>query len=111
MLNIVYIIMVEMYREISRNITFVTYSCFVAMFQALLRMESELSRSRRLQRVEEVIAELGLSKCQNNVIGDPGRLKGISGGEMRRLSFASEVIMIITSLFYKGFTINHTAIG
>ncbi|KAL4222609.1 ATPase [Mactra antiquata] len=61
-------------------------------FRALLRMEAELGRRKRLQRVDEVIQELGLKKCENNMIGDPGRLKGISGGEMRRLSFASEVL-------------------
>lgn len=54
-------------------------------------MEAELPKSRRLQRVDEVISELGLTKCKDNVIGNPGRIKGISGGEMRRLSFASEV--------------------
>ncbi|WAQ93839.1 WHITE-like protein [Mya arenaria] len=61
-------------------------------FRALLRMVNEVSRSRRLERVQEVIKELGLTKCQDNMIGDPGRLKGISGGEMRRLSFASEFL-------------------
>jgi hypothetical protein len=35
--------------------------------------------------------QLALNKCQDTVIGVPGRIKGISGGEMKRLSFASEV--------------------
>jgi len=35
---------------------------------------------------------MGLTKCSNTLIGVRGRIKGISGGEMRRLSFASEVI-------------------
>jgi hypothetical protein len=35
--------------------------------------------------------QLALNKCQHTVIGVPGRIKGISGGEMKRLSFASEV--------------------
>jgi len=35
---------------------------------------------------------LGLSKSENTVIGITGRIKGISGGEMKRLSFASEVL-------------------
>ncbi|XP_060604434.1 protein white-like, partial [Ruditapes philippinarum] len=61
-------------------------------FRALLRMEQEVSRARRLERVDEVIQELGLQKCQDNIIGNPGRIKGISGGEMRRLSFASEIL-------------------
>lgn len=36
--------------------------------------------------------QLALSKCKNTVIGQPGRIKGLSGGEMKRLSFASEVL-------------------
>jgi len=35
--------------------------------------------------------KLGLMKCAETLIGIPGRLKGISGGEKKRLSFASEV--------------------
>ena len=54
-------------------------------------MEKEVTKARRLERVDEVILELGLRKCQNTIIGHPGRIKGISGGEMKRLSFASEV--------------------
>jgi len=34
---------------------------------------------------------LGLTKCADTIIGAPGRVKGISGGEMKRLAFASEV--------------------
>ncbi|XP_052218229.1 protein white-like [Dreissena polymorpha] len=62
------------------------------MFRALLRMEAEVTRERRIERVNEVIKELGLTKCQDTIIGNPGRIKGISGGEMRRLSFASEFL-------------------
>ncbi|XP_045168960.2 protein white-like [Mercenaria mercenaria] len=61
-------------------------------FRALLRMEKEVSKKRRLERVDEVILELGLRKCQDTIIGHPGRIKGISGGEMKRLSFASEIL-------------------
>ena len=35
--------------------------------------------------------KLGLTKCADTFIGIPGRLRGISGGEKKRLSFASEV--------------------
>ena len=38
----------------------------------------------------KIYFQLNLEKCQNNLIGIFGR-KGISGGEKRRLSFASEV--------------------
>lgn len=36
--------------------------------------------------------KLALTKCRNTIIGIPGRVKGLSGGEMKRLSFASEVL-------------------
>lgn len=61
-------------------------------FRAMLRMDKNLPKQRRHERVDEVIKDLGLQKCQNNIIGNPGRIKGISGGEMRRLSFASEIL-------------------
>lgn len=61
-------------------------------FRALLRMDKRLGRKERLRKVDEVIQELGLSKCANTVIGTPGRVKGISGGEQKRLAFASEVL-------------------
>nr|XP_022306294.1 protein white-like isoform X2 [Crassostrea virginica] len=61
-------------------------------FRALLRMDNRKSRKERLQKVEEVLHELGLKKCADTMIGVPGRIKGISGGEMKRLSFASELL-------------------
>lgn len=36
-----------------------------------------------------------MKKCADTVIGIPGRLRGISGGEKKRLAFASEVGMVI----------------
>nr|BBC77943.1 ABC transporter White [Thermobia domestica] len=62
------------------------------VFQALVRMDRHIPYLQRMKRVEEVISELALTKCQHTLIGIPGRLKGISGGEMKRLSFASEVL-------------------
>ncbi|XP_050452990.1 protein white [Cataglyphis hispanica] len=62
------------------------------MFQAMVRMDRHISRHQRIKRVNEVIDELALSKCRNTTIGIPGKVKGLSGGEMKRLSFASEVL-------------------
>ncbi|CAL8147556.1 unnamed protein product [Orchesella dallaii] len=62
------------------------------VFQALVKMHRHLTYKQRMIRVEEVIQELGLTKCADTLIGIPGRIKGISGGEMKRLSFASEVL-------------------
>ena len=41
--------------------------------------------------LKSVSSKLGLSKCADTYIGITGRLRGISGGEKKRLSFASEV--------------------
>ncbi|XP_044732202.1 protein white [Chrysoperla carnea] len=62
------------------------------VFQALVRMDRNIPYKQRMQRVNEVLSELALLKCQNTTIGIPGRLRGISGGEMKRLSFAAEVL-------------------
>ncbi|KAK5645430.1 hypothetical protein RI129_006730 [Pyrocoelia pectoralis] len=62
------------------------------IFQALVRMDRNIPYKQRMERVKEVIAELGLTKCENTTIGIKGRIKGISGGEMKRLSFAAEVL-------------------
>jgi len=64
-------------------------------FQAVLRMDKHLSHADRMNRVEEVIIELGLSKCAETIIGEPERgIKGISGGEKKRLAFATEVCLV-----------------
>ena len=61
-------------------------------FQAMLRMDNNLTDEERQERVDEVTKELGLNKCRDTVIGVPGKLKSISGGERKRLAFASEVL-------------------
>ena len=47
--------------------------------------------------------QLGLKKCADTMIGVPGRIKGISGGEMKRLSFASEVTKLRKTKTRKNF--------
>ena len=55
-------------------------------------MDKSFSIEAKKKRVKEVIAQLGLTKCQDTIIGVPGRIRGISGGEQKRLSFAAEII-------------------
>lgn len=62
------------------------------IFQALLRMGRNVPYSQKVMRVNEVIVELSLRKCANTIIGSPGRIKGLSGGERKRLAFASEAL-------------------
>ena len=44
-----------------------------------------------MARVEEIIKELRLKKCENTKIGGP-LLKGVSGGERKRTSIGVELI-------------------
>ncbi|CAB3402122.1 unnamed protein product [Caenorhabditis bovis] len=65
--------------------------------QAKLRIDAD--ESERLERVETVIAHLNLEKCRDSKIGVPGKVKGISGGEARRLTFACEMLSNPSLLF------------
>lgn len=43
--------------------------------------------------------QLGLTGCGNTIIGIPGRVKGISIGEKKRLAFACEILIDPMILF------------
>ncbi|PIO58251.1 hypothetical protein TELCIR_20318, partial [Teladorsagia circumcincta] len=59
------------------------------MFHAILRMGGGYRKSHHLRKVEQIIIDLGLSDCADSIIGTRS-LKGISGGEKKRVAFASE---------------------
>ncbi|EPB68594.1 ABC transporter, ATP-binding protein [Ancylostoma ceylanicum] len=63
------------------------------------RLRTNLPPERREKRVNVVLSQLGLTKCQNTRIGVAGVLKGISGGEARRLTFACEMLSNPALLF------------
>jgi ABC-type multidrug transport system ATPase subunit len=60
-------------------------------FAATIKLPANVSRKRKLARAEEVLKMLGLRDCADGVVGGE-LLKGISGGEKRRLSLACEMI-------------------
>ena len=55
-------------------------------------MDQHFSSKEKARRVDELLQELGLKKCENTRIGVPGQMKGISGGEMKRLAIACELL-------------------
>ncbi|KAJ0399890.1 hypothetical protein ATCC90586_006505 [Pythium insidiosum] len=59
------------------------------VFQARLRLG--LPHREIAARVDAVLADLGLSKCRNSLIGG-SRIRGISGGERKRLSLATSML-------------------
>ncbi|XP_054160065.1 protein white-like [Oppia nitens] len=68
-------------------------------FQARLRMDASVGKEFRNSRVKQVLLDLGLTKCANTLIGSPETEKGISGGERKRLAFASELLMNPSIMF------------
>ncbi|RBR23991.1 uncharacterized protein FIESC28_03301 [Fusarium coffeatum] len=60
-------------------------------FAAGLRLPSFMSKDEKNRRAEEVLLKMGLKDCADNLVG--GELvKGISGGEKRRVSIAVQVL-------------------
>eukprot|EP00475_Leptophrys_vorax_P032728 TRINITY_DN5088_c0_g1_i1.p1 TRINITY_DN5088_c0_g1~~TRINITY_DN5088_c0_g1_i1.p1 ORF type:complete len:756 (-),score=211.45 TRINITY_DN5088_c0_g1_i1:29-2296(-) len=60
-------------------------------FSAKLRLPQKMSESEKNNRVDEVIADLGLRKVQNSKIGG-GFVRGVSGGERKRVSIGLEFV-------------------
>ena len=58
-------------------------------------MAGHWTRREQDLRVRDLLTELGLIKCQNVIIGEPGVTKGLSGGERKRLSIASQVEILL----------------
>lgn len=62
------------------------------VYAALLRLPREFTKQEKIQRAEDVITELGLEKCKNTIIGGPF-LRGVSGGEKKRVSIGHEMLI------------------
>lgn len=61
-------------------------------FSAKLRLSKNTSDEEIDNLVETMLAELGLSRCADTIVGGP-LLKGISGGERKRTSVGVELIV------------------
>ncbi|KAL5546848.1 hypothetical protein UlMin_006535 [Ulmus minor] len=61
------------------------------MFAAEFRLPRNLPLSRKKNRVQALIEQLGLRSVANTVIGDEGH-RGVSGGERRRVSIGVDII-------------------
>lgn len=67
-------------------------------FSAALRLPSGTTEQRRKEKVDEIISDLGLSKCANTKIGTEFQ-RGVSGGERKRTSVAMELVTSPSVLF------------
>ncbi|CAL0320522.1 unnamed protein product [Lupinus luteus] len=62
------------------------------VFCSMLRLPRTLPREAKLAAAESVMAELGLSKCEDTIIGN-SFIRGVSGGERKRVSIAHEMLV------------------
>lgn len=67
---------------------------------ALLRLPRDMSRQAKNRRVMEVISELGIMHIKDQIIGsEDSGMRGISGGEKRRVGIACELVTSPSILF------------
>lgn len=62
------------------------------VFCSLLRLPTTLTMKEKVAAAEAVMAELGLCKCANTIIGN-AFVRGVSGGERKRVSIAHEMLV------------------
>uniref|UniRef100_A0ACD5TQ84 Uncharacterized protein n=1 Tax=Avena sativa TaxID=4498 RepID=A0ACD5TQ84_AVESA len=60
-------------------------------YSALLRLPSSMSKAEVRRAVDDTLNEMGLRECENRPIGT-WHLRGISGGEKKRLCIALEIL-------------------
>ena len=61
-------------------------------FSALMRLPREMEHAQKMARVESVLQLLGLRGCSDTLVGGE-EVKGISGGEKRRVSLAVQMLL------------------
>lgn len=61
------------------------------MFQANLKLGRCVNREEKTVKIGTILNQLGLTQCLDTRIGAIGQSKGLSGGEKKRLAFATEV--------------------
>ena len=60
-------------------------------FAACLRLPTWMAKEDKIQRAEIVLQQLGLKECADTLVGND-LIKGISGGEKRRVSIATQIL-------------------
>ncbi|KHN08925.1 ABC transporter G family member 9, partial [Glycine soja] len=68
------------------------------VFTALLRLPKSFTTKEKIVHAKSVMAQLGLTKCKDSIIGGP-LLRGISGGERKRVSIGQEMLINPSLLF------------
>uniref|UniRef100_A0A0E0K8Z2 ABC transporter domain-containing protein n=1 Tax=Oryza punctata TaxID=4537 RepID=A0A0E0K8Z2_ORYPU len=67
-------------------------------YAALLRLPRTMTRQEKEERAMDIIYELGLERCQDTMIGG-SFVRGVSGGERKRVCIGNEIIINPSLLF------------
>ncbi|KAF8403415.1 hypothetical protein HHK36_011518 [Tetracentron sinense] len=67
-------------------------------YAALLLLPKTLTKQQKEERAMDVICELGLERCQDTMIGG-SFVRGVSGGERKRVCIGNEIIINPSVLF------------
>ncbi|CAH8275172.1 unnamed protein product [Arabidopsis lyrata] len=68
------------------------------VFTALLRLPNSFKQQEKIKQAKVVMTELGLDRCKDTIIGGPF-LRGVSGGERKRVSIGQEILINPSLLF------------
>lgn len=61
-------------------------------YAAMLRLPKNLTQEEKVEQAELIIIELGLTRCRNSIVGGP-LIRGVSGGERKRVSIGQEMLV------------------
>ncbi|XP_076921449.1 ABC transporter G family member 21-like [Bidens hawaiensis] len=61
-------------------------------YAAMLRLPKNLSHEEKVEQAELIITELGLTRCRYSIVGGP-LIRGVSGGERKRVSIGQEMLV------------------
>ena len=67
-------------------------------FSAELRLSETMPRAQKDERVQQIIDMLGLSRASEILIGNSS-IRGISGGQLKRVSIAVEIVSLPDLIF------------
>lgn len=61
-------------------------------YYAKLRLPSDMSKKEINERIDNILKKLGIHGTADTIIGSPDTLKGISGGQRKRVNLAMELL-------------------
>lgn len=75
-----------------QDLLYATATCEEAFeFSARLRLPQSYSKNEQSELIEDMIKSLGLQKCRKTIIGN-AYLRGVSGGERKRIAIGVELL-------------------